>query len=205
MVQFCCGHDNCNDAGAGKRSEKLSPNYKGLRSAGSSGGVYLKDANGDIIQPVTIGHPTEANPHSGLVAARDVAKREDGRCNGDWDGTEIYTKPSPKVQILATGISESAVDTKTTSQAWTNGTDFSLSVADIFSLGATFSQSFTETITSTSQQSITVPKGQTGDWGFTAILECSKGKKPPTNRCALLSNFANVVSHRSRHMRRQEG
>lgn len=195
MVEFCCGHDNCHDMGAGRRGlppPKFSPNWNNmLRSdkqirSGGSGWVYLNDADGNIIQPLEVGTAYGVEKK----AAQAISAREDGRCNGDWEGTEPYTKPSDTTQILVHGIAGSATRSLQVSQSWTNGTDFSLGVADVLSLGATFSKSFTETKTETTTQTITVPKGQVGDWGFTATMECTKGTCYRQDYfSALLTNF----------------
>lgn len=202
MVQFCCGHDDCQAAGAnGKRSAKFSPKYSGLRGRGSgSGAVYLQRPDGSIIEPIDVGKPKSpaeiqarednvCNKVINMPSKWDVIqgfhRREDkGRCNKDWKGTDPYTKPSEHTQIVANNIESSASCTITVKQEWTTTIDAGLTLADIFSLGV--SQSFNKGYSTTISQTVTVEKGQHGDWGWTAIMECSKGKRFFSNSSVFL-------------------
>lgn len=192
MVQFCCGSSDCEAAGATKRSARFNRAYlEGRAGGGGGGGVYLQNKDGTVIKPLKEGPPinarslvTEQENRSVKPAALQTRK-DKGRCDGDWkpdsDATDKYTKPAEKTQVVATDVSggtsgTTITITATRSQSWTNGTSFDFGIADILSLGASISESFTEEKSDSTAKAFSVPAGQNGDVGFTAYLWCTKGK-----------------------------
>lgn len=178
MVQFCCGTGDCTAAGAdAKRSAKF-----GRRSGGGGGGVYLKHANGTIIKPAYEGPVTSeiTSTSKASVEARDLSKRS--ACTKDsWvpdAGQESYTRPAEGSSIVATGVAgpqDITISTSLTSE-YSTTIEADIGFADIFSMGISTSETFTESITDSTDRLFSVPDGQEGDVGFTALWMCSTGK-----------------------------
>jgi hypothetical protein len=141
------------------------------------GGLLLKDANGTIIEPAEIAPPStivdagKMKRRAGRTAEQRLRKRS---CTeNSWKGGEVLTKPANNVQIVkdsVTGPATVAV-TKERTQSWS--TSMSIGIEDILSLGV--STEFSESVSSGSEVSVTIPEGQTGKLGFTATLSCSTG------------------------------
>ncbi|KAK7952839.1 uncharacterized protein PG986_008567 [Apiospora aurea] len=194
MVQFCCGVCDCGAAGL--------PNYPQCSAkfgggGGSSGALRLK-RNGTLITPAYEGPAepvaeTEITPRMGdnpfLRAPVGLATREDekpkGVCAGDWkpgpnDGDDMYIRPADggtivKVEVEgAEGGTEYQI-TRSRTQSWSTTVEMSLGIADVLSLGLSFSSTFEESITDSGTASFTVPEGETGYIIFTAYLMCSVG------------------------------
>ncbi|OAQ64465.1 hypothetical protein VFPPC_05734 [Pochonia chlamydosporia 170] len=190
MVQFCCGSGDCEAAGASKRSSRFNRAYLEGR-AGGGGGVYLQDQDGNVIKPLKEGPPINArsllkgeHKRQAIKPPHLQTRKDKGRCDGDWkpdsDATDKYTKPSEKTTVVANDVDGGSGGTTITitaerSQSWTNGTNFDFGIADILSLGASISNSFTEEKSDTRSKAFSVPAGQSGDVGFTAFLVCTKG------------------------------
>ncbi|KAF2759132.1 hypothetical protein EJ05DRAFT_485200 [Pseudovirgaria hyperparasitica] len=171
MVQTCCGTD-CDSAGA-----KMIRGLGGARSVtvGARGGVYLKHANGTIIEPAEVGPPPELQ--GAKHQTRSILSKRDCTKNS-WQGGEVLTKPADNVQIVydqevqgGSGGTSVAI-TKERTQQWS--TSMSLGIADILSLGV--STEFTESESTSKQVMFSVPAGQSGKVGWTATMNCSTGK-----------------------------
>ncbi|KAI7088224.1 hypothetical protein KC356_g3517 [Hortaea werneckii] len=181
MVQFCCGTGDCQAAGAGiKRSAKFE---RDIASSSGGGGLYLKDVNGTVIQPVKVGE-VEATASGTGEEKRDPAPESvfaRSNCEeGSWvadPNRDDYTRPADNTQVVLTGVSgpQTVKITTTRSQSWTSTLGASVGIEDIFSLGLSFEQSFTKEISDSTSRSFQVQDGQTGDVGFTSYLRCSSG------------------------------
>jgi hypothetical protein len=177
MIQSCCGGD-CDSAGA-----KM---IRGIGQMGTvrsvlldgRGGLLLKDANGTIIEPAEIAPPStrvdagKTKRQAGRTTEQRLRKRS---CTeNSWKGGEVFTKPADNVQIVdknsVTGPITVTVKKERT-QSWS--TSMSIGIEDILSLGV--STEFSESVSSSKEVSVPIPKGQTGKLGFTATLSCSTG------------------------------
>ncbi|KAK8048121.1 hypothetical protein PG994_009851 [Apiospora phragmitis] len=190
MVQFCCGFCDCGAAGIPNQPE-CSSKFGALASGGgeSYGAVRLQ-RNGTLITPAYEGPAdavtpeTEATP-SQHTRAQLLAAREDGICNGDWkpgpnEGDASYIRPADGATIVRTdvdgGTSGSEVEiSHSRSQSWSTTIKMSLGIADILSLGLSFSSTFEESITDTATTTMNVPAGEIGYAIFTAYIRCSVG------------------------------
>ncbi|KAI7524303.1 hypothetical protein KC331_g18178, partial [Hortaea werneckii] len=151
MVQFCCGTGDCSAAGAGmKRSAKF-----GRDSASSGGGgLYLKDVNGTVIQPVKVGEVESTAGSTGEAKRSPAPESVFARSNceeGSWvadPNRDDYTRPADNTQVVLTGVAgpQTVRITKTRSQSYTSTLGASIGIEDIFSLGLSFEESFTEEI-----------------------------------------------------------
>ncbi|KAI7002012.1 hypothetical protein KC359_g146 [Hortaea werneckii] len=169
MVQFCCGTGDCQSAGAGiKRSAKFE---RDIASSSGGGGLYLKDVNGTVIQPVKVGE-VEATASGTGEEKRDPAPESvfaRSNCEeGSWvadPNRDDYTRPADNTQVVLTGVSgpQTVKITTTRSQSWTSTLGASVGIEDIFSLGLSFEQSFTKEISDSTSRSFQVQDGQTGD------------------------------------------
>ncbi|KAI7326877.1 hypothetical protein KC326_g163 [Hortaea werneckii] len=107
MVQFCCGTGDCSAAGAGmKRSAKF-----GRDSASSGGGgLYLKDVNGTVIQPVKVGEVESTAGGTGEAKRSPAPESVFARSNceeGSWvadPNRDDYTRPADNTQVVLTGV-----------------------------------------------------------------------------------------------------
>ena len=180
MVQFCCGQGDCDAAGANSRRATLD------NTLDSSGlfSLFLRDPNGTMIQPLSVGsYPSIAelehlesreNPAPGRLLKRSCDKKS-------WvadAGKEDYTKPSDSTQVVMSGVrgeSDQTI-TKSRTQEWTSTLGGSVGFEDLVSIGLSFEESFSESITDSKERSFHVDEGQQGDIGFTAYLRCSTGK-----------------------------
>ncbi|KAF2656730.1 hypothetical protein K491DRAFT_596474 [Lophiostoma macrostomum CBS 122681] len=176
MLQTCCG-DDCTDAGGSKMIRGMGPMGLSSVSMDKRGGIYLKDANGTVIEPADVGPPPElqtkrqvlAESVKAIEAPSHLARRG---CSNSWKSSETYTRPASNVQIMLTSVcgGEQKVST-TRTQTWS--TSMELGIADILSIGV--STSFEQSISNSEEVTVTVPEGQCGKLGFTATLQCSKG------------------------------
>ncbi|KAH8892268.1 hypothetical protein GQ53DRAFT_596485, partial [Thozetella sp. PMI_491] len=133
MVQYCCGIDQCKDAGVPvKRFSRLSAASRNTRA--ESGGMYsllIRDVNGSVIEPTEVGHPPGMSgrdkirpfqPHSARSASSSSLLVKRGCEAGSWvpEGDD-YTRPADKTTIVFTGIGseqEVTID-HSRSQTWT--------------------------------------------------------------------------------------
>ncbi|KAI7515043.1 hypothetical protein KC347_g139 [Hortaea werneckii] len=162
MVQFCCGTGDCQSAGAGiKRSAKFE---RDIASSSGGGGLYLKDVNGTVIQPVKVGE-VEATASGTGEEKRDPAPESvfaRSNCEeGSWvadPNRDDYTRPADNTQVVLTGVSgpQTVKITTTRSQSWTSTLGASVGIEDIFSLGLSFEQSFTKEISDSTSRSFQV-------------------------------------------------
>ncbi|KAJ8132758.1 hypothetical protein O1611_g867 [Lasiodiplodia mahajangana] len=194
IVQFCCGIGDCAAAGIpgqpGKaerspllRSAKFGrgtdPEGIAFLSAagGSGGGVQsLRIAvNGTEIKPVYVGPPQLATEN-----ASSTVSRRHGGCDGDWvpyAGYEDYTRPADGSKIVSSSVSGplavSVIHART--QEWTQTFEQSLGFDDILSLGISFTESFSKSITNSQTIQYPVPENETGYIAWTSFLRCSRG------------------------------
>jgi hypothetical protein len=176
MVQSCCGGD-CDAAGA-----KM---IRGIGQMGTvrsvlldgRGGLLLKDANGTIIEPAEIAPPStlvnagKTKRQAGRTTEQRLRKRS---CTeNSWEGGEVLSKPADNVQIVKDSVTGPATVTVTKERTQSWSTSMSIGIEDILSLG--ISTEFSESVSSGSEVSVTIPEGQTGKLGFTATLSCSTG------------------------------
>lgn len=190
MYQWCC-HGGCEGAGISKR-DALEPRVQQLTK------------NGSVIEPIQVGSPppTRKRAPDSLFGRPSLLDRDeddrrrvpesvfngpvlnsrddDGICDGDWQAEgeewEEYTTTSNERQVVFAGFRGGTVSiTKARSQQWTSETSAELGFADVLSLGLSFSESFSETVTDTSAYSFTDETGQIGSIVFTPTLKCSKG------------------------------
>ncbi|KAF1967455.1 hypothetical protein BU23DRAFT_592632 [Bimuria novae-zelandiae CBS 107.79] len=145
MVQTCCGED-CDKAG-GKMIRGLGPvGSKRSISLDGRGGLLLKDANGNIIEPAVIGPPVDQSVHVGEKPAASRSILEKRSCTeNSWQGGEVLTRPADEVQIMSDSVNggtEGASVTVTTERSQSYTSSMSLGISDIISLGV--STEFTE-------------------------------------------------------------
>ena len=196
MVQFCCGFCDCSAAGI-PNMPGCSAKFGALGGGGSSGPLRLS-RNGTLITPAYEG-PADSVDETAATSSTDtttgqpgparLAAREDkkGVCAGDWTpGPEphddSYIRPADGPTIVASEVdggpegSEIQI-TRSRTQSWSTTMEMSLGIADVLSLGLSFSSTFQESITDSKAYSFTVPKGEKGYVIFTAYLRCSVGKR----------------------------
>ncbi|KAK8124270.1 uncharacterized protein PG998_000029 [Apiospora kogelbergensis] len=194
MVQFCCGFCDCSAAGI-PNMPGCSAKFGALGGGGSSGPLRLS-RNGTLITPAYEG-PADSVDETAATSSTDtttgqpgparLAAREDkkGVCAGDWTpGPEphddSYIRPADGPTIVASEVdggpegSEIQI-TRSRTQSWSTTMEMSLGIADVLSLGLSFSSTFQESITDSTAYSFTVPKGEKGYVIFTAYLRCSVG------------------------------
>lgn len=143
--------------------------------------MYLKHANGSVIEPAERGQPKTESQTQESDAGSPLTKR--AACNDNsWvadAGQESYTRPADGGQVVYTGIPSGQKVTitheRSTSYTQSLGQDFGF--ADIFSIGVSFEETFMETTTDSTSLEFTAEKGQTGDVVFTLFLRCSTGKR----------------------------
>lgn len=174
MVQFCCGVGDCTAAGA---------QQSGKRSGSGSGGLYLKYANGTIIQPkqdapMLLDAPAaklQRSSRPASLVARSACTEDSWVADPDEDD---YTRPADSSQVIFTGIAggQMVMLMHERSASYTQSLSTSLGFADILSLGVEFSSSMTEETSDSTTRSFQAPPGQSGNVVFTAILRCSTGK-----------------------------
>lgn len=78
MVQFCCGREDCKDAGALKRSAKFGSAGLLASGGGGGGGLYLHRADGSRIEPLAEGPPPALVGRTQSLPSSLVAR-------GKWD------------------------------------------------------------------------------------------------------------------------
>jgi hypothetical protein len=206
MVQFCCGLDQCKEAGAAKRIRRSARfgdvtvveelDADAFKAGAAGGGMFsykLRSANGSVIEPAAIGYPPEAvtaEPAVVAEASRSVKVNADppkGTCDGgSWvpdAGKEDYTKPAPNTQIVLGQVDggsngNTVTITSTREQSWSTTATQELGFADIISMGISFSETYEESISDSKAYTFNVPSGQKGSVGFTAFLECTTGMTP---------------------------
>ena len=174
-VQFCCGISDCKAAGApnGRRGS--------LDQEASSRGLYslfLLSPNGTVIEPMHVGPPPAAKRPKLLDARATIEKRSCEKKSWVADeGKDMYTRTADGPQIVMTGVrgESTMIITNERSQSWTSTLGANIGFEDVLSIGLSFEESFTETITESKSRSFTVLAGQSGDIGFTAYLHCSTG------------------------------
>jgi len=190
MVQFCCGEGDCNKAINPGTTGSPGHNsvYPMAGDSGSVQGMFLQYANGSIIKPVEIGYPPELRT---THKARSLVKR--GACTDhSWKadkGKESYTKPAEQSEFVygntvdgGTTGNKITLSQQRTSE-WSTTLGASLGFEDVVSIGVSFEQSFTKSITDSTSMEFTVPAGQMGMVVFTPTLRCSTGTtttEPPT-------------------------
>jgi hypothetical protein len=176
MIQSCCGTD-C-DAAGGKM-------IRGIGQMGTArsvlldgcGGLLLKYSNGTIIEPAEVAPPStlvNADSMKRQASRTTVQRLQKRSCTkNSWKGGEVLTKPANNVQIVKDSVTGpgSITVTEERTQSWS--TSMSIGISDILSLGV--STEFSESVSSGSQVTVTIPEGQSGKLGFTATLSCSTG------------------------------
>ncbi|KAI1132611.1 hypothetical protein F5Y10DRAFT_261031 [Nemania abortiva] len=198
MVQFCCGYDDCAAAGipnqpAKPRRSELLGSAKFGRGAslegddppfksGGGGAQSLRIAvNGTEIEPMYVGPPQMATQNASSVVSRGKNKdKGKGKCDGNWKpdtGYEDYTRPADGPQIVSDVVRGDLTITVTTTrtQEWSTTIEESIGFADIVSLGASFSQTFSESLMNSEAVAYHVLAGQSGYIGWTSYLRCSRG------------------------------
>ncbi|KAK8041645.1 hypothetical protein PG993_006168 [Apiospora rasikravindrae] len=199
MVQFCCGYCDCGAAGIPEQPA-CSSKFGTLASGGGGGSGALRlQRNGTLITPAYEGPAepvaeTDILPETRAIPSQrapvELTTREDekpkGVCAGDWKpgpnpGDEDYVRPADGATMVKTkvdgGESGSKVQISTArTQSWSTTMEVSLGIADVLSLGLSFSSTFEESITDTTTVEFSVPAGETGYVIFTAWVRCSVGK-----------------------------
>lgn len=188
-----------------KRSAKF-----GRDSASSGGGgLYLKDVNGTVIQPVKVGEVESTAGSTGEAKRSPAPESVFARSNceeGSWvadPNRDDYTRPADNTQVVLTGVAgpQTVRITKTRSQSYTSTLGASIGIEDIFSLGLSFEESFTEEISDSTSRSFKVQDGQTGDVGFTSYLRCSSGE----SHCSPLDFLSADLCPRNCYLQRWPG
>ncbi|KAI1813549.1 hypothetical protein GGS20DRAFT_599081 [Poronia punctata] len=198
MIQFCCGRGDCSAAGVpnlpelktrgrmtmpnsakfGRRGDDKSVDMDFFSAASSGNGPRSMriSVNGTVIEPIAVGPPqVSPNETAPKLMARDL-------CEGNWtpqEGLEDYTRPADGLQIVSavrTGHVTVTIE-EARSQSWTTTIETSagFNFEDIFSLGVSFSESFSESITNSEAAAYDIPKGQRGYVAWTSFLRCSTG------------------------------
>lgn len=170
MVQYCCGAEDCNNAGVG------------LRSLGGKPKKIELTVDGKVVEPAQIGSPPPAIRQLESAKLRTLVKNDDdddGICDGDWvadEGKEDYTRESDDRQVVYSNFNGGEVQiTKTREQSWTQETSASLGFADVLSLGLSFSESYEKSVSDSTSYTYSTKPGQTGSIVFTPTLRCSTG------------------------------
>jgi hypothetical protein len=176
MIQSCCGTD-C-DAAGGKM-------IRGMGQMGTArsvlvngrGGLLLKYANGTIIEPAEVAPPStlvNAGSMKRQASRTTVQRLQKRSCTkNSWKGGEVLTKPADNVQIVVDAVKGPGTITKAKERTQSWSTSMSLGISDILSLGV--STEFSESVSSSSEVSVTIAAGQEGKLGFTATMSCSTG------------------------------
>jgi hypothetical protein len=166
----------------------------------------VRSANGTIIEPAEIGLPpelsgrgiesekTEASGKKTRKAAFNPLQGRSRACEDNtWvadAGKEDYTKPAQNTQLVYGSVVSGPTDitiTQERSQSWTSTLGASLGFEDVISLGMSFEESYSETVTNGQSKQFHVPAGQTGTVGFTAYLECSTGLSSSLDKTPIFS------------------
>jgi hypothetical protein len=146
------------------------------------GGVLLKDANGTIIEPAEIGPPPEVvaaqkGKHQSQPFKARAILHTRGCTGKSWHGSEVLTRPSPNVTIVANSVAGGAAGSTvqiTTERSESYSSTINLGITDIISLGV--SAEFTQSYSTSKAVTVSIPAGQSGKLGFTATMYCSTGK-----------------------------
>jgi hypothetical protein len=157
----------------------------------------LRNANGTIIEPAQISSSRQSFLRDAWSLTLPLLQRRRMRQNRPlrhstagvapvWTkswvpdaGKEDYTKPADhpqRVYDTVSGPSDITI-TDERSQSWTRTMEMSLGFADVISLGMSFQESYSETVTDSQAYAFHVPAGQKGKVGFTPYLECSTGMR----------------------------
>jgi hypothetical protein len=181
MVQFCCGSGDCTAAGASPAGK-----IRGIDRRGASlgQGVYILDGNGTIIPPIQIGKPPElSQKREPSPSTPSLTKR--GCTQNSWKadpGKDSYTRPADNTQLVSDNNAEGGTGgstiqiTHTREQSWSTTFGATMGIEDVLSLGLSFEQSFSESVSDSKSYTFNVPAGQSGFVGFTATMRCSTGK-----------------------------
>lgn len=204
MVQFCCGCD-CGEAGV-VNVPKCSAKFGALASgAGVSGTVRLQ-RNGTLITPAYEGpaQPKLGDTPSHRAPAEMITARAEGACNGDWAPGPAkqdarYIRHADGASIVSSAAVDGGPDGSTTTisgtrtQSWSTTIEMSLGIADVLSLGLSFSSTFEESVSDTEAFEWAVPAGETGYVVFTGYLMCSFGKRALLYRLKRRLKYSNDI------------
>ena len=154
--------------------------------------MYLKYANGTVIEPAARGQP---DPQGASRRSTVPLSKRDTCEKNSWvadAGMESYTRPADGGQVVYSNLADGQEVTisveRSVSYTQTMGAEFGF--ADILSFGVSMESSITETTTESTERKFSAPKGQTGKVIFSPFLRCSTGK---TDECGYRRVFANLI------------
>lgn len=184
MVNYCCGNEQCEKAGASRRD--LGPSLQTLT------------VNGTVVEPVEVANFPDTRsrlfrPRSENL--KDITRKhlnlderdDDGICDDDWvpDSPEdaSFTTQSPNRQVIISNFKDASIDITqarevTYTESMTEGMEMGLNFQDIFSLGVSTSLTveFSESIKDELTYHFENQDGQSGSIVFTPTLRCTKGQ-----------------------------
>jgi len=152
--------------------------------------MYLKYANGTVIEPAARGQPDPQgkigrSAHTGPLSKRDTCEKNSWVADA---GMESYTRPADGGQVVYSGLGDGQEVTikteRSVSYTQTIGAEFGF--ADILSFGVSMETSMTETMTEGTDRMFSAKEGQTGKVIFTPFLKCSTGKAYQRCHCRVL-------------------
>lgn len=166
MVQFCCGADDCTDAGVPFQRRSL-----GQRAgAGASGGLYLTYPNGTVIEPLVTGKPKRSAP---TMKRCDGYKDDSYVAAGDW---YVRTFNTQKISNTFPAEEEERDVVITYAQSATTSTSFDVTVGDPLGIiSASVGFEFSNTQTDSLAYTFTIPADESGYVGFTPAYQCTTG------------------------------